>query len=109
MSFQLDLEISLSLLEIVCGLLIIGTLLKSVKRFNKLNIGKLFILFSGVVIVLAEIIDVFDLLNGKIPDEIFSAVVYLFFALGLSFFYKKKIRLLPYRLTKKKEDSRARE
>jgi hypothetical protein len=87
--------LSLNLLEVVSGLLIIGTILKTIDRYNKLTIGKFFILISGIIIFLRGILSIFEIFTN-VPLEIMNAAVYLLFSFGITFYYTKKLGILNF-------------
>lgn len=80
-------ELFLSLLELVCGLIIIGTILQRVSYFRELNWGKILILISGFIIVVKEIF----FMAGYLPVsmKMINTIVFICFALGISFFYSR--------------------
>lgn len=92
---EFDVHLSLNLLEVVSGLLIIGTILKTIDRYNKLTVGKIFILISGLMILLRGTFSIFGILTNS-PLELLNAVIYLFFSFGITFFYTKKLRILSF-------------
>ncbi len=80
-------DVSLRFLEFVSGLIIMGTILKNTRNIKKMTVGKLLILFSGIVICIKQ---GYLISTGKIfAIELWNTIIYLLFALGISFFYKK--------------------
>jgi hypothetical protein len=88
MEFVYDAVLFLRILELLCGLLIIGTLVKKFKEFKKFTEGAILILVSGLIIVLKQLFDLSGL-NTTLPDEFFNLFIYLFFAIGLLYFSKR--------------------
>ena len=80
-------EIFLSLLELVCGFIIIGTILQRVSYFRELNWGKVLVLLSGFLIIIKEIFSMAGYL--PVPMKMVNTVVFTLFALGLLFFYNR--------------------
>ena len=88
MEFVYDAVLFLRILELLCGLLIIGTLVKKFKEFKKFTEGAILILVSGLIIVLKQLFDISGM-NTTLPDEFFNLFIYLFFAIGLLYFSKR--------------------
>ncbi|MBR9679271.1 MAG: hypothetical protein GON13_03315 [Nanoarchaeota archaeon] len=88
MDFVYDAVLFLRILELLCGLLIIGTLIKKFKDFKKFTEGAILIFIAGLIIVFKQLFDLSEL-NTTLPDEFFNLFIYLFFAIGILYFSKR--------------------
>ena len=88
MEFVYDAVTFLKILEFLCGLLIIGTLIKKFQDFRKFTEGAILILIAGLIIVFRQIFDFAGLTKG-LPNEFFNMFIYLFFAIGILYFSKR--------------------
>lgn len=84
---QIEIYFYLSLIELTCGLLIVGTTLSTTDRFNKLYKGKKYFIVGGLTLILKEVFWLMGVYNG-FPKEFLNAIVYIFISLGISNFQR---------------------
>ena len=88
MEFFYDTITFLKVLELVCGLLILGTVMKKFQHFRRFTEGAILIMISGFIIILKQIYD-FSPWKNELPDEFFNLFIFLFFAIGILYFSKR--------------------
>jgi|GEM_PF-4041996 len=100
-------EMFLNLIELTFGLVIIIAVIKRTQGFKYLNIGKLMLISSGLLIIIKESISLSGIINGLF-NEVMTALVYLCFAAGISLFFKREVfrKYLEQLRTKKGGDGR---
>ncbi len=84
-----ELNFYFSLIELTCGLLIVGTTLTRTRYFHKLYKGKKYFIAGGLTLIFKELFSLLNLYNG-FPKEFLNAFVYILIALGISNFQKKR-------------------
>jgi len=82
MAFVYDAPTFLNMIEFLAGLLIVGAVIKQTKMPEKLTMGGILILISGLIILLKQF---YVLFYGflAMPAELFNALIFLCFAIGL--------------------------
>ncbi len=108
MDFVYSTSAFISILELLCGLLIVGTIVKKFQDFRKFTQGAVLIVIAGFVIVAKQL---FSLAGSYVlfPNEMYDLFIYLFFAIGILYFsdrltmFEKKEERHEKALLKKRE------
>ena len=88
-----DYSLYFSLIELTCGLLIVGTTLSRTSYLHKLYKGKKYFILGGLTLIFKEVLFLLNMYNG-FPKEFINVVVYVLIALGISNFQKSKKRTI---------------
>ncbi len=87
--FLYSTQIASNMILFVCGLLLMATILSSIKKFPRFTLGKIFIFISGAVVMVASALRIFS--SNESAFDVLLAFSFLLFSLGISFFYKKPL------------------